>query len=213
MIDIEIQTNVTKTLAQLDELANKQLPFATALALTRLAQASQGDLRSSLRQYFTIRNDFVSKGIRIQAAKKADWPFPRAEIGSKDQFMSLQALGGTKTSQSGKEIAVPIKARPNRQAATPKSSWPGRLLSRRGTKRAFIGTNQSGGHPGQRAVLMPSEDGSKEMQVMWLLKRSVKVRPRWPLNERVNTLVRQQYDQLFGKALAMAVATAQSKVK
>jgi hypothetical protein len=64
-------TNASKVAADLDATARRQIPYATAVALTRVSQDAKAELRSGLRHYFTIRNGWVSRGIVNEPARKS----------------------------------------------------------------------------------------------------------------------------------------------
>lgn len=203
-MDIEIKTNVTKTLAQLDDFAYKQVPFASALALTRIAQRVQKSSQSALSKYFTIRTPWVSKGIRIEPARKNDWPYQEAVVGSKDPFMALQALGGVKKGLK-QNVAIPIGARPTKLSTTPRSMWPKKLLSSK-KQHAFISKRRSA-----PAIVQANPSDPRKLQVMYLLKPTVRMKARWPFESNATAIVQSQYDREFGAALARAIATAKSK--
>lgn len=108
-IKIEIFTNANKIAKDLDRIARRQMPFATALALTRLAQDGQEATQAQLNKVFELRNPKrLKKGVRIKPARKQD--FQRGTIHSEvfdiDPFMALQETGGTKKATSGM-LAIP----------------------------------------------------------------------------------------------------------
>lgn len=116
-IEISVGTNAAQIAAALGDFVGKQLPFATATALTRVAQDSREEVVRAMPQHFKIRSKRVLKTVRIQPADKRDWPHPQAKVGILDQFMAIHVLGGQKTPQKGAaHIAVPtslVRRRPS----------------------------------------------------------------------------------------------------
>lgn len=204
MLRVTVQSNAVQLAGKLDAVATEQIPFASALALTRLAQGGQRTERGRLSQVFTIRNTFVSRGLQIRTASKKDWPLMSAEIGTRDEFMARQALGGTKTGRDGGQLAIPLAARPTPMTITKPSQWPGPLLR---SGKAFLRTIRTGPLAGRAAVLQRTGQG-RDVRVMYYVAPSVKVRKRWPFVEQVSTLVQARYDKEFGEALAQAIASA-----
>lgn len=120
------------------EASPKQARFAAARALTDVAQDIQQAVIRDLPEMFTIRSGWVAKGIRIVAANPTSL---EAVIGSKDEFMERQAVGGTKEAEGGGSVAVPVGARPTRTAMTRPGHWPKALLAKSGKFIAPLGTD------------------------------------------------------------------------
>lgn len=201
MISIRVDTSKVEHAL---EGAAKQIPFATARALTLTAQAAQAELRSALDQDFTIRNEWASKGIRIVPARKSSL---QAEVGSRDRFMALQAEGGVKEGKGGGAVAVPVEARPSPKSITRPSRWPGKLLDG-GKARAF-----KADLPGPTvAVFKVKGKGSRRtLSLMHLLVRQVQVPKRWPFADRVEAAASKAWPELAARAVAEALATARKR--
>ena len=203
MLQVTITTDIVKLSGQLTNLAAKQIPFATAEALNRLAFDAQRQVKSELRQNFTIRRDWVARRINVNKAHKSAWPLLSAEVGTQDEFMARQELGGTKAGRDGGRVAIPKAARPNPQTVTPQRSWPGKLRSSR-RRKFFAVTSRSG----NRLIMQRFGKGKNDVKVFYVLTQSVKIPKRWNFVSTVNNRVGKNYDQVFGAALAYAIATA-----
>lgn len=118
---IQVKVNADLVNRRLTDLEQKQLPFATARALTWLAMDVQKEERRELPRRFTIRNTWVAKGIRIKPAKKTRLV---AEVYSRDDFMERQEEGGTKRPKQGQHLAVPVDARRNKRGIITKANRP-----------------------------------------------------------------------------------------
>jgi len=122
-----INTNAGELVRTLERFRVDQYPFAAAVALTRTAQDAQAEVRAGLPRRFTIRNRWVSQGIRIVPATKRrleSW------VGSRDDFMALQETGGIKRPR-GEHLAVPTeKVRRRKRGLISKAQRPRRVLQK-----------------------------------------------------------------------------------
>lgn len=71
MIQFNVKADVTKALAKLD-LARKQVPFATALALTRTAQFAKGELTKQMSVVFDRPTAYTLNSLYVRTARKTD---------------------------------------------------------------------------------------------------------------------------------------------
>ena len=62
-IEIEVTSNIKQLVAQLGQLAAKEIPFATARTLTKVAALAREDIKKGLRKDFDLRNKFSERGI------------------------------------------------------------------------------------------------------------------------------------------------------
>ena len=201
MISIKVDT---RPFERALEGAAKQIPFATARALTLTAQAAQAELRNTLAEDLTIRNDWVSKGIRIVPARKSNL---RAEVGSRDRFMALQAEGGWKEGKAGGAVAVPVGARSSPKSITRPSRWPGKIIA--GAKGLKIQL-----HGGAQGVFQKRGGGRKAMLALqYVLVKRVHVAPQWNFARRVDGAVAKAWPELARRAIAEAIDTSRKRAK
>lgn len=71
MITINVSDNITDVTRGLDDLARRQVPFATAQALTRTARAAATDLKRELGSVFDRPTQFIANSPFATAASKA----------------------------------------------------------------------------------------------------------------------------------------------
>lgn len=204
---IQIQTDVAKTLRLVDDFTYKQVPFATALALTSLAKKAQSSVQGKLDEKFVLRSSWVKKGIQIEPARKADWPHSFSIVGSRDQFMALQAVGGIKKPKEGRHLAIPQEGiRPNIKDRIPKSKRPRQLLSKkRGKNLPFVTKSRKSGN---MVVLRRTSEKRYPLEFLYSFHRETKLDSRWPFRKQVEDTIRGNYEKEFGHALARAIATA-----
>lgn len=211
----------------LDRFANKQLAFATALALTRTAQEFVAEETKLLPSVFHIRNGWVAKGFRVKPARKDDLV---AVAYHRDDFMRDQEAGGDKTPRGGKKtVAVPVGARPNVMQTTPRSKWP------RSLKRSFVITTKTGDvlllqRTGRKVRRARGADGrfttssrkrlfkglnyrapglrDRDVRLMYVLERSVRVPARWGFAKRAAPFMARRFAANLAGFLDYAARTA-----
>jgi len=72
MFKLSVQGDLSKAIKKLNDLERRQIPFATAKALTRTAQAVQKDLRSEMRRVFDRPTRYTLNSLRVRPATKAN---------------------------------------------------------------------------------------------------------------------------------------------
>lgn len=204
-VEITIKFDFLSLTEKLSTMAQKQIPFATSLALNNVAKIAQKELREELPRIFTLRTSWLAKGIQFKAARAKDWPESFVEIGSRDDFMALQETGGEKTAIGNKRTATPFGARPTPQSVTKPAVWPGKLLKRKNYFAGRIGEGQR--RAGAEGIFKRAQN-DEPPELMYILTKSVKIKPRWTLRETLDQKFNRHWDTEFGKALARALATA-----
>lgn len=212
---VTIKTNIAALMADLDRVGREQVPYAMARTLTGLAYDSRDKVRNDLASRFIIRNNWVSKGIQVNSASKADWPMQQAAVGTRDDFMVRQEFGGKKEARNGL-MGVPVEAREavgSSSGELKPSVWPSRLVAKtKGTRRKFfMNTIKSGPNAGLRAIMRRDSDDRYPLQVIYLLKKSVDVKARWGFRDTVQNVVNQNYEKKLGYELSKAIASRLKK--
>lgn len=181
----------------------KQVPFATALALTRTAQDVQAEVRRQLPRRFTIRNNWVSQGIRITKATKQDLT---ATVYSKDKFMKLQETGGVKTSK-GTAQGIPVDVKASARGIVPRGLWPRALLGRPDVFRAVI-HGVDGLWQRLKVSRRKRGRGARSLKLLYVLKPFVPIRPRFGFVDTARETVAKVWANRFREAFAQAMRTA-----
>lgn len=215
MIDASVRVNFKDTKQYIDNLNDRQLPFVAALTLTRLAQGSQKQLQAEMGRFFTLRSKRrLQRGIRIKAAKKAD--FKRGNMHSLvmdiDRFMALHTAGGIKKPERHRFISIPTDELLERGARTTtgamKKRWRPKTLiaqtkqERRQTKRGrhrkprpFV-MEVRGGQP-----MIAERVGHEKHPVIFLfgLDPKATIKKTWPFVETVYRHVFKNSGRVFNK--------------
>jgi hypothetical protein len=134
---INVTVDATDLVAELGDVRQKDIPFATALALTRTAQDGAIEERRREAQVFKLRNNWTQQNTKAQPAEKASWPITSAvytdtansSTGAPD-YLLPQEEGGEKVPFGGHaHIAIPTKyLRKYAPGAIPQSMRPKNLL-------------------------------------------------------------------------------------
>jgi len=202
------------------DVVERQVPFAAAAALTRMAQAAVKRLQATLGNYMTIRNQRVPRGITLVRAKKSDWPNPKAWVGDKDDFMRLQATGEPKRAKDGGMIAVPTRAILTKRGKA--GTFPTAVRPVIRTNKADVGyRNPNVIRLNQNVLLrdllwrrkgkLKNQKKASTIQALWSLRREQPMRKRWPFREEVQAECQANYASVFSIELEAAVRSAKTR--
>jgi hypothetical protein len=191
MLDIRIKVDVKAAIKEINDIARNQVPFVTALALTRTAQKAQEAVRKILPDHFIIRRKaWASGGIRIEPATKANL---MAVVKDINPYMGLQEFGGIKFPM-GKNIAVPLKgARASRRSGISEHNKPKELLH---GGRGFIVTLVKGG----RQFICVWRGPRKGLAFMYVLIPKAEIRAVYGFAETVQTTAQRVFSAAFAAA-------------
>ena len=206
----------SRGLNRFNEAMRDQLPFATAVALTRTAAQAKDEVIKELPRHFIIRNQFTKRGIMSERAEKRDWPHSKATVGSISKYMVVQESGGSK-SPTGKAFSIPKGIRASDQRLVPRSKWPGKILPSEASLSGGGRTRgaKSGSRNKPKPFLLREHDGvgvyirrgkgRKLKRLFRLTRATMHVKGRHWLETPVTTIVRSRLHQNFITALDGAV--------
>lgn len=204
---VMVTSNAPGVAAALRELALRQLPFATAVALTRVAQDAGKHVVDKLPSHFKVRTQRTLKTVAVERANKKDWPNVHARVGTKDEFMALQVTGGTKRPQKGAaHIAVPTRLVTAKRTGTgkvPKALKPRQLRER---EDVFLAQQEIRKRLGKRSRGASANLG--DVGTFYNLVTSATINPRWPLPQEVETSATQGYGAHFEREMTAAIRSA-----
>lgn len=208
MIEINVRFETRKLEKALNDLAYKQLPFATSLALTAVARQVQASEKQALPSIFDKPTPFTTNSIGITPARKDNL---QATVFVKDiaaSYLAPYEFGG-KTKGVGKRDTFlrPANVRLNQYGNLPRS----KLAQLKAKADVFVGkvkgkngqeidgvwqrVKASKGKPASLKLLVKFEDPHPARQHLDYFKRA-------------EQLVRANFNREMGKALAKAIATA-----
>lgn len=188
---IRVHTDVARFTRGMDDASRRQVPFALARGLTWTAKDAQGDVRTDLPKHFTLRNTWVSRGIRITPATKAR---PEAIVGSLEPFMARQETGGIKRSREGHRVAAP----PVKPAKIiPRSQRPSAIRRKPGV--FVIKTKYGAG------IVRRQGKQRYPLQFLYWLKKGVRVKPAFGFKGTTGDTVGRRFGPNFVESLSQAL--------
>ena len=201
---ISVQLDTREFTRWLSVQMQRQVPYATARALTALAKYAQEDVRAGIRESMTIRRPWVLKGIAVQAAQKRDGlAGMKAEVGSRDWYMSDQLADrpSVRESKSGGKQFLPKAARRSKPANISKAMRPATVTQRAlsGEGKLFFKRGRGG-----RGILFQKLRGDR-LRILYTLGDQQTIRPQLSLRQVVTRTVMQRGEQEFIRQLQAAI--------
>jgi hypothetical protein len=191
--------DVSQVLKAQDDLVMRQLPFATARALTLTAQDAQAAIRAGMPGRFTIRNAWSQRGIIVRPASKDVIPYRSAVmVGDIWNYLFLQEPGGEKTPLSSAHLAIPEDIRSSPGQILRRSMRPKALLAR---KDVFI--KDLGG--GNQAIY---QRVGKGLKLLYILVPDAHIKPRLGLTETAMKIGNERWAINFAASLEAALISA-----
>ena len=212
----------------IDRKLYQQLDYALVLTYTRAAKAAQEAVRLSLPRSFTIRNSFVSNGIRTEAATKNNpvaAVFGRTEGPFSIDFMIPQETGAVKTPTRGRRnLAIPVNINKGKKGLIAKQNRPKALLDSGDYKSTRTRLNRvfkvdESTPKRQRHGLEPGiyashprrkshKTGSKGLTMLYAFEKKGKIKPRFEFRDTAIKAAQDAMPKLFYAALTEAIRTA-----
>lgn len=177
----------------------KQIPFATAVALTNTAKDAQSSVLGELSDAFTLRGVWYKPrnkfGIKIKPAKKTDL---QAEIGTDADWLELHESGGIKRPR-GRHIAIPTN-----NIRRLKSGKISKVNRPRNLKRSFILNTKNG-----RVLFQRKFKGKRSHIVpLYNLEKRATIRKRSTVIEPSLRTIKFRLQSNFNRSLNRALKTA-----
>lgn len=242
-----VVTTIRLDLSRLREFSEwaDQFPFAISLAMNWTAKLARDRLVRELPLHFTVRNDFTKKGIGIgpdrgsyKGAAKNDL---RLTIFGQHDYLEVHNTGGKRPSGDQSISAVPVGARPSKEATTKRrNDWPLNLI-RRGLAyrpgidrlRKMVSSKISkAGKSGKvktrtvkrREAVPPLAHGqvvrasakhptATPGSVLWYIADDAKIqlKKRWPIDGTVKEVFEGEFSDQLFRAATKAVRTARRR--
>lgn len=219
-VTISVRADVKGLTAKLNNLARKQIPFATAQAINATAKRVQAAEQQEIKDTFDRPTPFTVKSVGVKLARKSD---PTAIIFIKDvaaEYLAPYIDGGVHH-LSGRALLNPKDILLNQYGNIPK----GKLQALKGMPGIFIGTvvTKSGQHINgvwQRPFTgatktvrgkIKAPRGANTTGHLKLLIRfgdALPVKEHLPWGETARRIVNANFKQDFDAAMAKALATA-----
>ena len=196
MVAISVRPDISRTVAFLNDLERRQLPFATASALTDTAKDAQREEERAIERVFDRPTRFTTKAVGVTPARKTRLEARVFIKRIQADYLALQITGGTRHPR-GRAIVLPVRKRVNKFGNIPRNTVK-RLLARRDT---FSGTVR-----GVAGIWQRQRGG--RLKLMLAYEPQATYRKRYDFPGNVRRTVRRRFQSNFNRRWRIALATA-----
>lgn len=175
----------------MDSVEKRQIPFATSLALNKIALLSQDRICKAIPRIFNNSRNWWDRrqrtGIKVEFANK----YTRSStVYTKAHFAELQEEGGIKRPYSGKMIAVPTTNVPRKLRAS------NALRKEESNKNIFKLGNS-----------IYKRLGGGRLQRLYSLTPKVNIKPRFGFKDMAVSTFNKHWDRIFTESFNYALDT------
>lgn len=195
---ISVAHNIAQFERGLSDLAQRQLPFATALALNDTAGAVKDAWSVHLERRLDRPTPFTKRGIYQRRASKARLT---AEVGMKDiqaGYLSTLVQGGTRL-PAGRALLVPVRQRVNQYGNLPRGAVR-RLLARDDVFSGKVGRGAG--------IFQRGKSRKKAPRLLISYQPSARYTRMLDLRTAAEGRARAEFPRRFSARLRQALATA-----
>lgn len=200
MPTVAVDFDLKKLERELDDVAKKQIPFATAGALTSTAFEGRSSLVDEAKDSFTLRSTYLTRQFRVIKATKRKL---YAIIGSLYGPLIDHIEGNVRTGKGERTIPT-SNIRPDFSRRVTKAKRPKALLKKSGQRKPFFATFDSG-----RTVL--AQRKAKErlpLKVLYHFPSQVIIEKRFEFERVLERTVDDWWEIKFIESFERAVRTA-----
>jgi hypothetical protein len=197
VIRINVSSDVARLTSHLRQLEAKQIPFATASALTAVAKQAQASETARLPNIFDRPTPFTMRAIGITAARKSDLTASVFVKPLQARYLELEETGGVRKAVSGKSLPVPMGIPLNTYGNIARNKIS-QLAAKPGY---FIGTSK-----GVKGLYQRTKAGPVKLLARFVLGWAIK--PKFHFQRDVTADVRKALPSAMRTALDRALNTA-----
>jgi hypothetical protein len=213
MSGVTIRIDAKALTAKLDALAQSQLPFAIARAITQTGLDFQKAERAHFKQiFFERRADFIEKqGVKlIGGIATKTKPSITFGIDPKASFLAKFEKGGQRPLLTGHSVMIPVDIKRNKRDIITAGNRPRPLLDRLGkqpgARGVFLLTKQVGKlAPG---LYQRFGRGGKQVRLLFAREPKATIKPVLNFEATFIKIVKSNWPTNFQTALADAIRTA-----
>ncbi len=216
MISLSVKSNLDGLENVFDQLARGQVPFATSLALNRVADFAKIALQVEMNRVFDRPKPFVINSLFIKRSTKTNLTATIFHSDKVAPYLDAEIVGGPRQEKRfeillGNDVLVPT-------SHTPRDAYGG-------VSRAFIAKvlSQAAIHskgeyvlvmPGQRSKLAPGvyQRVNGKIIALFLFKTSTVYEKRYDMQGVVDRVVKAEFDRQFAAQMDYALSTARIKL-
>jgi len=223
MLEISLKAEVEAVEKKLSRLENRQLPFVTAVTLTRLAEESRDANKDEMSRVFNLRSDWMQKGVKINSANKKDFKTGKihSRVFDKDSYMTIHTEGGTRRPEKHKNISIPSEEYektgirtsrgPIKSGKKPKAliqRIKATKLKRRKKKRGGYARNKPFAAKtkyGQLFIAVRQTNKPFPLNYLYFFHKGVTIRKVWPFSKTVRDIVTGRFPAIFKSEMKKAL--------
>jgi len=194
-MQVSVKADVKRLTKDLNKIQKQQIPFATALALTRTAKYTAQRVGEDTKKYLDRPAPFTQKGFRFEKATKKTLT---ATVMAKDiqaEYLQWSIYGG-KERPNRRAHVIPQDLKRNKYGNIPKGQ----------IKKLLANPNVFSGNVGGIGGIW--ERRSTALRLLVIYKKETKYKKRFPFDKRVAFHASKAFPNQFIGALQRALATA-----
>ncbi len=208
---VKIKINMKRVTRFMSDVQRKQIPFATALAITNTLHIARKDVGKQLEKDIDRPVPWTKRGFRVDGAKKTTLTGRLFIMPSQARYMHYQIEGGVRKPK-GQALALPPAkhrsgdVRRNKYGNIPKTQQARAQIS----KGAFSATinGVAGIWKAPKKTKTGKVRKGQKMKLMLAYEKQAVYRPRFRFYERGHNSIRVNWPREFNKAFARAMRTA-----
>lgn len=211
MISIQIKADTKRVKRFLSKVQKKQIPFATAKAITQTLNVAKKDVIKQLDKDIDRPVPFTRRGFRVDGANKKTLTGRLFILPKQNEYLKFQIFGGVRMPKGVSLALRPAKPgagriRLNRFGNIP----PAQMARAQLAKGAFSAT--IGGVAGIWKAPTKTKSGKlrkgSRMQLLLAYERQAVYRPRYRFFERGQNSIRVNWPRIFNRSFKDALRTA-----
>ncbi len=211
MIQIKIKADTKRVKRFLSNVQKKQIPFATARAITQTLNVAKKDVLKQLDKDIDRPVPFTRRGFRVDGANKQTLTGRLFILPKQHEYLRFQIFGGVRKPKGVALALRPAKPGPGRIRLNRFGNIPpGQMARAQLAKGAFSAT--IGGVAGIWKAPTKTKSGKlrkgSRMQLLLAYERQAVYRPRYRFFERGQNSIRVNWPRIFEKSFRDAIRTA-----
>ncbi len=189
MLTIEVDDNASENWSARSMIEECRLITA---ALNATAEKTAGDIKADMPQRFTLRNNWVQKGIRFDRANPKHL---EARVYSVDPYLIKQEDG--QSYKPDGHVAIPSEVRSTPSSPIPRGKLPKALRGRDDIFK-FDFSRKSTHKPFPLVGIFQRTHNGKYFRVLYLLKDRKNTKPVWKFASQVERAMDKYFDRAYG---------------
>lgn len=203
-LQIKVTGNTLEASRDIQNLFRKQVPFATAAALTELAKEARDRQRRDIRDRFNVRSSRFANTFRHVPAEKRTWPDTFSVVGVLDDWAARHEAGGIFRPGRSERWAIPGREIKRTKGGKVKSRFkPKNILA---SGRGFLAEGETWrGRSRPDAILLKVGRSQRKIRLAYSLVPRARIDRRLKMEQTVTRVAGDRYGPLFKKWFLIAL--------